>query len=70
MRSTARNDVKRHAEDNSPKYRMVGKMISHPELDSVAINVDNRLRNKCAMTGYGHAELVSVSCNLAVLVRS
>ena len=29
---------------------MVGKMISHPELDSVAINVDNRLRNKCAMT--------------------
>ncbi len=41
---------KRHTEDNSPKYRMVGKMISHPELDSVAINVDNRLRNKCAMT--------------------
>ena len=26
MRSTARNDVKRHTEDNSPKYRMVGKM--------------------------------------------
>ena len=24
----------------------------------------NRLRNKCAMTGYGHAELVSVSCGL------
>ena len=23
-----------------------------------------RLRNKCAMTGYGHAELVSVSCGL------
>ena len=41
---------KRHTEDNSPKYRMVGKMIRHPELDSVAINVDNRLRNKCAMT--------------------
>ena len=44
---------KRHTEDNSPKYRMVGKMISHPELDSVAINVDNRLRNKCAMTDVG-----------------
>ena len=28
VRSTARNDVKRHTEDNSPKYRMVGKMIS------------------------------------------
>ena len=26
MRSTARNDVKRHTEYNSPKYRMVGKM--------------------------------------------
>ena len=26
VRSTARNDVKRHTEDNSPKYRMVGKM--------------------------------------------
>ena len=26
MRSTACNDVKRHTEDNSPKYRMVGKM--------------------------------------------
>ena len=24
----------------------------------------NRLRNKCAMTDYGHAELVSVSCGL------
>ena len=23
-----------------------------------------RLRNKCAMTGYGHTELVSVSCGL------
>ena len=28
MRSTARNDVKRHAEDNSPKYRMVGEILS------------------------------------------
>ena len=27
MRSTARNDVKRHAEDNSPKYRMVGNDV-------------------------------------------
>ena len=26
VRSSARNDVKRHTEDNSPKYRMVGKM--------------------------------------------
>ena len=44
---------KRHTEDNSPKYRMVGKMISHPELDSVAINVDNRLRNLCAIVCVG-----------------
>ena len=44
VRSTARNDVKCHAEDNSPKYRMVGK-IYH-----CLTNVDNRLRNKCAMT--------------------
>ena len=28
MRSTARNDVKRHTEDNSPKYRMVGEILS------------------------------------------
>ena len=27
MRSTARNDVKRHAEDDSPKYRMVGNDV-------------------------------------------
>ncbi len=27
MRSTARNDVKCHAEDNSPKYRMVGNDV-------------------------------------------
>ena len=79
-----------HTEDNSPKYRMVGKMIStlrsfacaqddvkfarHPELGathvdtcvnvgdicndylksfSVSINVDNRLRNKCAIVCVG-----------------
>ena len=30
----------------------VGKnRIRHPELDSGSINVNNRLRNKCAMTG-------------------
>ena len=28
VRSTARNDVKCHAEDNSPKYRMVGEILS------------------------------------------
>ena len=28
MRSTARNDVKSHNEDNSPKYRMVGEILS------------------------------------------
>ena len=28
VRSTARNDVKCHTEDNSPKYRMVGKILS------------------------------------------
>ena len=44
VRSTARNDVKRHTEDNSPKYRMVGK-IYH-----CLTNVDKKLRNKCAMT--------------------
>ena len=44
MRSTARNDVKRHTEDNSPKYRMVG------EIYHCLTNVDKRLRNKCAMT--------------------
>ena len=60
MRSTARNDVKCHAEDNSPKYRMVGDDVGlesptyscngHPELNSLSINVVNRFRNKCAMT--------------------
>ncbi len=44
VRSTARNDVKRHTEDNSPKYRMVGKIYQ------CLTNVDKRLRNKCAMT--------------------
>ena len=32
-----------------------------PRNDSKQVN---RLRNKCVMTGYGHAELVSVSCGL------
>ena len=63
MRSTARNDVKCHAEDNCPKYRMVGDDVGlesptyscngHPELNSLSINVVNRLRNKCAMTSVG-----------------
>ena len=44
VRSTARNDVKCHTEDNSPKYRMVG------EIYHCLTNVDKRLRNKCAMT--------------------
>ena len=35
MRSTARNDVKRHTEDNSPKYRMVGKMKENNSTDKV-----------------------------------
>ena len=49
-----------HTEDNSPKYRMVGDDVGlespiyscngHPELNSGSINVDKRLRNKCAMT--------------------
>ena len=43
VRSTARNDVKCHTEDNSPKYRMVG------EIYQCLINVDKRLRNKCAI---------------------
>ena len=47
VRSTARNDVKRHTEDNSPKYRMVGKIYQ------CLTNVDKRLRNKCAMTSVG-----------------
>ena len=41
-----------HTEDNSPKYRMVGKIIRHTELDSGSINADKRLRNKCIMTCY------------------
>ena len=63
MRSTARNDVKCHAEDNCPKYRMVGDDVGlesptyscngHPELNSLSINVVNRFRNKCAMTSVG-----------------
>ena len=28
VRSTACDDVKRHTEDNSPKYRMVGEILS------------------------------------------
>ena len=43
VRSTARNDVNCHTEDNSPKYRMVG------EIYQCLINVDKRLRNKCAI---------------------
>ena len=41
-----------HTEDNGPKYRMVGKIIRHTELDSGSINADKRLRNECAMTCY------------------
>ena len=37
---------------------MVGKIYQ------CLTNVDKRLRNKCAMTDYGHVELVSVSCGL------
>ena len=36
-----------HTEDNSPKYRMVGKIYQ------CLTNVDKRLRNKCAMTCLG-----------------
>ena len=43
----ARNDVNCHTEDNSPKYRMVGKIYQ------CLTNVDKRLRNKCAMIGFG-----------------
>ena len=32
-----------------------------PRNDSKQVN---RLRNKCAMTDYGHTELVSISCGL------
>ena len=35
VRSTARNDVKRHTEDNSPKYRMVSKMRGNNFFDKV-----------------------------------
>ena len=31
------------------------------ELRELRVLKSDRLRNKCAMTGYGHAELVSVS---------
>ena len=75
-----------HTEDNSPKYRMVGEILSilrsfavQTRILSKEYNIMaggyvrstaqddeklNRLRNKCAMTDYGHAELVSVSCGL------
>ena len=43
----ARNDVKRHTEDNSPKYRMVGKIYQ------CLTNVDKRLRDKCAIVCFG-----------------
>ena len=46
--ANARNDVKRHTEDNSPKYRMVGKIYQ------CLTNVDKRLCNKCAMTCFGN----------------
>ena len=43
VRSTARNDVKRHTEDNSPKYRMVGNDVglksSHFSLKSAAFTL-------------------------------
>ena len=35
VRSTARNDVKCHTEDNSPKYRIVGKMKRNSFTDKV-----------------------------------
>ena len=44
----ARNDVKRHTEDNSPKYRMVGKIYQ------CLTNVEKRLRNKCAIVCFGN----------------
>ena len=75
-----------HTEDNSPKYCMVGEILSilrsfavqtqifAKECNIIAVGYVrstaqddeklNRLRNKCAMTDYGHAELVSVSCGL------
>ena len=75
-----------HTEDNSPKYRMVGEILSilrsfavqtrifAKECNIIAVGYVrstaqddenlNRLRNKCAMTDYGHAELVSASCGL------
>ena len=78
--------MKRHTEDNSPKYRMVGEILSilrsfavqtrifAKECNIIAVGYVrstaqddenlNRLRNKCAMTDCGHAELVSVSCGL------
>ena len=35
VRSTAQDDVKRHTEDNSPKYRMVGEMKENNSTDKV-----------------------------------
>ena len=61
MLSSRERGLNRHTEDNSPKYRMVCNdvglesptynYICHPEFNSGFINVNNRLRNKCAMTG-------------------
>ena len=47
VRSTARNDVNCHTEDNCPKYRMVSKIYQ------CLTNVDKRLRNKCAIVCVG-----------------
>ena len=56
--------VNRHTEGNSLKYRMVDNIVGlesptyscngHSELNSGSINVDKRLRNKCAMTCFGN----------------
>ena len=68
-----------HTDDNSPKYRMVGKIYQ------CLTNVDKRLCNKCAMTDYGkkvlslgrhkfepvqHSEPCETACRMAESKRS
>ena len=75
----ARNDVKRHTEDCSPKYRKVGKIYQ------CLTNVDKRLRNKCAIVCFGkkvlslgrhkfepvqHSETCETACRMAESKRS
>lgn len=60
LRGAERRSNRIHIENNEiATFRYTSLAMTekcHPELDSVAINVDNRLRNKCVMTVSCHYE--------------